>query len=445
MKSEPQKRIGCLNTLFLLVGGAMLVWTIQLFKASDPMAIPALLATIIILILGLAAAKAVLAGILFILFGCVMFSIVYEGWDLSALIVAIISVFIGIAVLFACAAKNSGQKNTPRNTGGGNNRPNQENEILDSPPKTVLLPPPNSSFAPRYSVTQPYLLTDSPEYNTRPRAEAPQEQQREAAVSPVASRVQKMAIVRLDELDRMSGQEFEKAMVMLLPCLGFSRVQWIGGAGDQGADIIAYKSGDYYAIQCKRYSKDLGNRPVQEVYAGMKYHGCNKGMVITNSYFTAGAKELAFKNGVLLRDRNWLADALEMQNRDGESPITSIEQIDAMSGGEFEQYMVEALPRLGFENIQYVGGASGNGVDILAQKNGVQYAIQCNRYQGSVDESTVQEAIDGATAYECEKAIVVTSSHFTKAAEALAERHNVLLWDREWLMFLLEKFQAEQE
>ena len=74
----------------------MLVWTIQLFKASDPMAIPALLATIIILILGLAAAKAVLAGILFILFGGVMFSIVYEGWDLSALIVAIISVFIGI-------------------------------------------------------------------------------------------------------------------------------------------------------------------------------------------------------------------------------------------------------------------------------------------------------------------------------------------------------------
>ena len=394
MKSEPQNRIGCLNALFVLVGGAMLLCSILLFKVNEPTAALLLLTAIIILILGVAAAKSVLVGILCILFGCIMFATVHEEHTTAGLAVAIVSTLVGVALLVICALIS---------------------------------------------------MSESSSRHTVSTQEGAGEQQRESTASPVVNRARNMAIVRLDELDRMSGQEFEKAIVMLLPCLGFSRVQWIGGAGDQGADIIAYKSGDYYAIQCKRYSKDLGNRPVQEVYAGMKYHGCNKGMVITNSFFTAGAKELAFKNGVLLRDRNWLADALEMQNKDEKSPLTSIEQIDAMSGGEFEQYMVEALLRLGFENIQYVGGASGNGVDILAQKNGVQYAIQCNRYQGSVDESTIQEAVDGAAAYECEKAIVITSSHFTKAAEALAERHNALLWDREWLMFLLEKFQAEQE
>ena len=61
-----------------------------------------------------------------------------------------------------------------------------------------------------------------------------------------------------------------------------------------------------YAIQCKCYSSTIGNTPVQEVSAGKQFYKCHVGGVLTNQYFTAGAKELAEATGVLLWDRDEL-------------------------------------------------------------------------------------------------------------------------------------------
>ena len=57
-------------------------------------------------------------------------------------------------------------------------------------------------------------------------------------------------------------------------------------------------------IQLKRYSSAVGNFAVQEAVAGKKFYKLDKVCVLTNSFFTKSAKELAKVNGVELLDRN---------------------------------------------------------------------------------------------------------------------------------------------
>ena len=86
------------------------------------------------------------------------------------------------------------------------------------------------------------------------------------------------------------------------------------GSGAQGVDILAIKDSIKYAIQCKNYASHLGNTPVQEVNAGKLYYKCHVGVVMTNSTFTQGAKELAAATGVLLWDRIVLSKMIENTN-----------------------------------------------------------------------------------------------------------------------------------
>ena len=76
------------------------------------------------------------------------------------------------------------------------------------------------------------------------------------------------------------------------------------------ADVLAEKGGVKYAVQCKCYSHDLGNTPIQEVEAGRIFYNCHVGVVITNRYFTRGAKELAQRTGTLLWDRDFIASSI---------------------------------------------------------------------------------------------------------------------------------------
>ena len=114
----------------------------------------------------------------------------------------------------------------------------------------------------------------------------------------------------LYEVDHLAGHDFEYWCASLLKKLGFTDVEVTPGSGDQGVDILAKKDSVKYAVQCKCYSSDLGNTPVQEVHAGKAMYGCHVGAVMTNRHFTAGGRQLAEATGVLLWDRDWIADAL---------------------------------------------------------------------------------------------------------------------------------------
>lgn len=110
----------------------------------------------------------------------------------------------------------------------------------------------------------------------------------------------------LRRIDRMSGPEFEQWCAAILRRNGFNTVRVMGGSGDQGMDVMGMRHGQKWLIQCKRYSKPVGNKAVQEAYAGKAYYRCQKAAVMSNTYFTSGAKELAKRTGVLLWDRDEL-------------------------------------------------------------------------------------------------------------------------------------------
>ena len=124
---------------------------------------------------------------------------------------------------------------------------------------------------------------------------------------------------KLENFDNLDGLGFENWCANLLRNNGFINVKVTRASGDQGVDILAEKGEIKYAIQCKCYSSDLGNSPVQEVHAGKSMYNCHVGVVMTNRHFTSGAKELAKATGVLLWDREKL---LQMMSNE-EEPISS--------------------------------------------------------------------------------------------------------------------------
>lgn len=118
----------------------------------------------------------------------------------------------------------------------------------------------------------------------------------------------------LARIDKMDGHDFEHFTADLLRKLGYEHVEVTRGSGDQGVDVIAVKDGKRYAIQCKRYGQKLGNKPVQEVFAGKTIYGCSVAVVLTNNYFTDGAKEAAKATGVELWDRDTLRRMIDYAN-----------------------------------------------------------------------------------------------------------------------------------
>ena len=113
------------------------------------------------------------------------------------------------------------------------------------------------------------------------------------------------------DFDQMDGHSFEQFCAKILRKNSFESVRVTQGSGDQGIDIIAFKDGIKYGIQCKCYSSDIGNKAVQEVFAGKTFYECHIGVVLTNQHFTKAAVELAKKNGILLWDRKKLIELIK--------------------------------------------------------------------------------------------------------------------------------------
>jgi restriction system protein len=65
-------------------------------------------------------------------------------------------------------------------------------------------------------------------------------------------------------------------------------------------DIVADKRRMRIVIQCKKYSKPVGNRAVQEIVAAIAHEGAQRGVVVTTSAYTTAAEKLAASNQVLL-------------------------------------------------------------------------------------------------------------------------------------------------
>lgn len=113
-----------------------------------------------------------------------------------------------------------------------------------------------------------------------------------------------------EEIDSMDGYEFEVFMKKVYESLGYS-VHHTPHSRDQGADLILTSNeGIRTAVQLKRYSHKVSNDAVQQVLGAKGYHRCTKGMVVTNSYYTDSAVQLAKTNDINIVDRDGLRKLL---------------------------------------------------------------------------------------------------------------------------------------
>lgn len=118
----------------------------------------------------------------------------------------------------------------------------------------------------------------------------------------------------MTEIDQMSGHEFEEFVCSLFQSLGY-RAEATKKSRDFGVDIVCIHGRDKIALQTKRYSKNVNLKCVQEVTAGMRKYNCNKSMVVTNSYFTQSAIDLAMHNDCELVNRDSLIDLIQHSAR----------------------------------------------------------------------------------------------------------------------------------
>ena len=109
------------------------------------------------------------------------------------------------------------------------------------------------------------------------------------------------------EVDDLTPREFELFCKGRLEVAGWS-VNQTPVTGDQGVDLVARKGSNLVAVQCKLYASPVGNFAVQEVFAGMRFVGANKAVVVTNNRYTPQAEQLADSTGVLLLHVSQLDD-----------------------------------------------------------------------------------------------------------------------------------------
>lgn len=112
-------------------------------------------------------------------------------------------------------------------------------------------------------------------------------------------------------VDLMDGVTFEVFLASLFDQLGWT-VEPTPATGDFGADLIIARGNQKYAVQAKCYTRNVGVSAVQEAVSASAYYACTGAMVVTNSYFTKAAMEMAATVGVSLWDRDRLSE--EIQN-----------------------------------------------------------------------------------------------------------------------------------
>lgn len=115
--------------------------------------------------------------------------------------------------------------------------------------------------------------------------------------------LKRMAKSGIRIIDKMDGHQFEVYLKALFRELRY-RPEVTKRSCDYGVDVVL-KGKNRIVIQAKRYGikNRVGIRAVQEVYAGKAYYKADEAWIVTNSFYTKQAKELAEACHVKLIDR----------------------------------------------------------------------------------------------------------------------------------------------
>ena len=154
----------------------------------------------------------------------------------------------------------------------------------------------------------------APDVRGESTSESDDEVDPDLGASPPTSNWRAMVLERLMGLSSMA---FERLAARLLREVGFTRVEVLGGAGDEGLDGIGLLEVQLLSFpvffQCKRYQGQVGPRFIRDFRGAMSGRG-DKGLFITTGTFTPAAREEAQRPGtppIDLIDGDRLCDLLK--------------------------------------------------------------------------------------------------------------------------------------
>ncbi|RSK49234.1 restriction endonuclease [Bacillus canaveralius] len=128
----------------------------------------------------------------------------------------------------------------------------------------------------------------------------------------------------IEEVDQMSGHDFEHFLAPLFETHGF-KASVTQGSGDYGADLILKNRRKKYVVQAKCYSSNIGIAAVQQAVGAVNFYNANGAMVVTNRYFTKQAEKLAKANNVKLINRTELSDMICKYHRQRKRQLLEVE------------------------------------------------------------------------------------------------------------------------
>jgi restriction system protein len=179
--------------------------------------------------------------------------------------------------------------------------------LLEDPPAAV-----NKKYLERFpsfvefqNRTRRTATDGAPAQGVAPSDESPEELVSEA----VAVNVAEVESDLLARIRRLAPAAFERLVLRVLVALGYGTTQTAtqtGRSGDEGIDGIIHRDAlglDRVYMQAKRYTDNaVGPEAINAFYGALQRKGADRGVFITSSTFTAGAKqaERDFRNVVLI-------------------------------------------------------------------------------------------------------------------------------------------------
>lgn len=121
----------------------------------------------------------------------------------------------------------------------------------------------------------------------------------------------------------------------------------------------------------------------------------------------------------------------------------TISKIDALSGLEFEEFIVEFFSYLGYKS-SLTALSGDNGIDVIAKFRRYSIGIQAKLYYNhNVNNKAIQEVFSGKNYYKLDYALVITNWTLSRPALDLAKSLNVGVIDRKILSKILKNSRKE--
>lgn len=109
-------------------------------------------------------------------------------------------------------------------------------------------------------------------------------------------------VQKIEDLLALSPREFEEYVGQLYQSMGYE-VEVTQYSNDKGVDVIMYKDGTKYVIQCKRYKGTVGSPDIQKFIGAIDHAKADKGIFVTTGMFSFEAEKMASEHPIILINR----------------------------------------------------------------------------------------------------------------------------------------------